>query len=114
MNGPAYEVLGSFESLKEKSPANWREGRHEQAGFEFLPDINVSIQGIDANSSSHAALRLAREIRQSLEVEFEWRDKEGAEHRGRTGRIEWTPSRVHGQRSTGDGAAVATSARRAQ
>lgn len=87
----ARKRLGSFDAVHAASGANLRNGRYEADGYRYLPQADMSIQGCDANHSCEYAFGLARAMRISLFVSFEWRDKEEASHPGRTGLIEWIP-----------------------
>jgi hypothetical protein len=89
----ALERLRSFKALQEASAARLRVGRFERDGFKYLPGAGFSIQGVDANLAWDHSLKLARAIRVSLKVLFDWREKEGAAHPGRRGVLEWRPAR---------------------
>lgn len=83
--------LGTFEAVRKATRANLRQGRFEENGYRYLPEVDFSIQGSDANNSCESAFGLARAMNIPLHVRFEWREKEEAAHPGRTGVIEWTP-----------------------
>lgn len=87
----ARKRLGSFEAVRRASQANLRQGCYEENGYKFLPEADLSIQGVDANLACDHSFRLAKAMNVSLKVMFEWRDKEGAAHPGETGVIEWSP-----------------------
>lgn len=87
----ARKRLGSFDAVRRVSQANLRQGRYEEDGYKFLPEADLSIQGVDANLACAHSFCLAKAMNISLEVRFEWRDKEGAAHPGETGIIEWSP-----------------------
>ncbi len=87
----AKEKLGSFEALRAASAANIRRGQYSESGFEYVPEAEISVQGIEAKLAWLHALKLAEATDTSLSVEFEWRDKEGAAHPGRQGRMDWSP-----------------------
>ena len=87
----ARKRLGSFEAVRRASQANLRQGCYEENGYKFLPEADLSIQGVDANLACEHSFRLAKAVNVSLKVTFEWRDKEGAAHPGETGIIEWSP-----------------------
>ena len=88
----ALKRLGSFDALTRASGARLRQGRFEEEGFKYLPDADVSIQGVDANLAWDNALRVARAIGIPIKVIFEWRQKDGAVHPGERGVLEWNPS----------------------
>lgn len=87
----AMERLGSLTAVRRVSSANMKEGRHEQEGYSYLPDSNISIQGLDSNLAWQNCLRIAKKLNLPIEVEFSWYDKEGAAHPGERGRIRWSP-----------------------
>jgi hypothetical protein len=88
----AMERLGSLTAVRRVSSANMKEGRYEQEGYSYLPDSNISIQGLDSNLAWQNCLRIAKKLELPIEVEFSWHDKEGAAHPGERGRIRWSPS----------------------
>lgn len=87
----ARKRLGPFEAVRNATHANLRRGRYEENGYKYLPEADLSIQGVDANLACDHSFRLAKAMNVSLKVTFEWRDKEGAAHPGETGVIEWSP-----------------------
>jgi hypothetical protein len=84
--------LGSFEALQKASSANLRQRKHEKDGYKYLPDADLSIQGVSANLAWKHSLAVARALNVPITVKFEWRDKEGAAHPGETGVLEWKPA----------------------
>lgn len=87
----AYQRLESFDAVRHASGANIRQGRYEENGFHYLPDIDISVQGVDANIAWDHSLGLARHLRVAIEVRFEWRSKEGAARPGQKGILAWSP-----------------------
>jgi hypothetical protein len=83
--------LGSFGALKRVSRANLRHGKYENDGYKYLPDADLSIQGVSANVAWDHSLAVARALNVSIKVTFAWRDKQGAAHPGKTGILEWKP-----------------------
>lgn len=90
----ARKRLGSFDAVCRASSARLREGRYEEEGFKYLPEAELSIQGVDANLSWDHSLKLARAVGVSVQAIFVWRDKEGAALPGKRGILEWTPTRL--------------------
>ena len=86
----ARQRLGSFEALQRVSSAHIRPGRYEQDGFHYLADADLSIQGVDSNQAWSHALGLARHLRASIRVRFEWRHKDGAARPGEAAVLEWS------------------------
>lgn len=87
----ARERLGSVEALRRKSDANVREGKYEKDGYHYLPESNISIQGVDSNIAWKHSLGLARALSMPIYIRFEWRDKEGAANPGKMAILEWEP-----------------------
>ncbi len=56
-------------------------------GFRYLESAGFSVQGQDSNRACYGALTISRKVGMSLEVEFLWREKDGASHPGKTGRV---------------------------
>jgi len=83
--------LGSFDAIQRISGAHLRPGRYEEDGFHYLPDADLSIQGVDSNFAWSHALRIARHMRVPIRARFEWRHKEGAARPGQTAILEWSP-----------------------
>ena len=64
---------------------NFVEGRKEDWGYRFIPEVGLSVQGQDANSAWRGACHLARELGIRVEVEFLWRHKRRAAFPGTKG-----------------------------
>jgi hypothetical protein len=88
----AKKRLGSFAAVKQASSARIWEGKLDERGFKFVPEANLSIQGLDSNLSWGSSLRLAKKLGVSIEVEFDWHEKDGAAHPGKRGHIRWEPA----------------------
>ena len=63
-------------------------------GYKYLPQAGLSYQGVSANAAANAIVALAKDIGATLDVGFEWRDKEQAAHPGRRARIQ-VPAPLH-------------------
>lgn len=87
----ARQRLGSFDALQRISSAHLRPGRYEEEGFHYLPDADLSIQGVDSNFAWAHSLGIARHLRMPIRVRFEWRHKEGAARPGQAAILEWSP-----------------------
>jgi hypothetical protein len=55
----------------------------------YLDDIGISIQNVEANRCWQTVIQLAKKLRGAVEVELEWRDKEGAAHPGEVATMRW-------------------------
>ena len=88
----AYAKAGSLETLLSVTHAQLRKGDHSgDSGFHFVPEIGLSIQGVDANKAWEYSRRLAQYLMVPLSARVEWRHKEGAAFPGETGLLEWKP-----------------------
>jgi hypothetical protein len=83
----AMKRVGSFEKLRRLCTVNMVEGRKEDEGYSYLPDIDISVQGQDANAACRAAVTAAQGLGVALEIGFMWRLKEAAAHPGERARI---------------------------
>lgn len=83
----AMAQAGSFERLDRMCPANLANGPKTTEGYHHLPEIDVSVQGLSAKEACAALVETARREGTGVEITFLWRDKEGAAHPGRTGRL---------------------------
>lgn len=88
----ARKRLGSFEAVRRVTGANIREGRFEENGYRFVPDADLSIQGVDANLAWDHSLRLARALEVAVQLRFEWRQKDAAAHPGQAASLKWAPA----------------------
>jgi hypothetical protein len=66
-------------------------GQKNDEGYHFLPDMNISIQGVDANKAWSLALVLAKKLNVEIAVRFRWREKDGAAYPGEGGLLQWKP-----------------------
>jgi hypothetical protein len=87
----ALRRLGSFDALKRATRARLRQGRFEDEGYKYLPEADISIQGVDSNLAWAHSLRLARALRVPLRLTVEWRDTPSAAHPGESAVLEWSP-----------------------
>jgi hypothetical protein len=62
-------------------------GRKDDEGYGYLPDIDVSVQGQDANAACRAIVVAAQGLGIGVDVGFMWRPKEGAAHPGERARL---------------------------
>ncbi|WP_293857006.1 hypothetical protein [uncultured Alsobacter sp.] len=64
--------------LKNMISANSYVGEKVDNGYKFLPEVGLSIQGLDANSAWKATYNLARTMRIKVDVVFAWQNTEKA------------------------------------
>lgn len=84
----AKEHYGDFEQLRRRCAVNIVPRAKDDDGYTYLPQAGLSYQGANANAAANAIVALAKDIGTSLDVDFEWRDKEQAAHPGRRARIQ--------------------------
>ena len=83
----AMRNAGSFEQLNRMCPVNMVPAQKTVEGYHYLPEIDVSVQGLSAKEACGALVEIARRSGTDLEITFLWRDKGGAEYPGDTGRL---------------------------
>ena len=84
----AKEHYGDFEQLRRRCAVNIVPQAKDDDGYVHLPPAGLSYQGVNANVAANAMVALAEDIGVSLDVDFEWRDKEQAANPGRRARIQ--------------------------
>jgi hypothetical protein len=77
--------IGDFNKLRRIVAINIVSGQKIDEGYHFLEDAGLSVQGQDANGAWRSVMFIAQNLKASVEVSFIWRNKEGAEHAGKTG-----------------------------
>ena len=75
------------DELRRLVPVNFVHGKKEDDGYHFVADLDLSVQGQDANSAWKGACHIARQLATPIEAEFMWRAKDGAAYPGVTGRL---------------------------
>lgn len=90
----AMKHLGSFESVHKHCPVNMVKGRKEDEGYGHLSDIDISVQGLDANGACQAVVTAAKGLGVELDIGFMWRLKEAAAHPGEKARLKMPGTRV--------------------
>ena len=87
----AFKEVRSFEELHKMTRAQIKKGSYSNEGYKFVPEIGISIQGVDADHAWPYALRLAIQMKVSVKAEIEWRNNDKAAHPGERGVMVWTP-----------------------
>ena len=87
----AFKAAGGFEELRKMTRAQVRKGAYSDEGYRFVPEIGVSIQGLDAAHAWEYTLRLAIHLKVSVKAEIEWRHNDKAAHPGERGILAWAP-----------------------
>lgn len=78
---------GNVEQLRRICPVNVVEGKKEDEGFNYLPHINISFQGQDANDACRAIVTAASALGILVDIGFMWRNKSEAAHPGERARL---------------------------
>jgi hypothetical protein len=81
--------LGSFEALRKATKSNIALGRQSGRGFRHVPEIDISIQNVDAEHAWANVLRLARQLGLEVQIDFEWLEKKEAHYPGTKGHLAW-------------------------
>ncbi|MGZ8363169.1 MAG: T4SS efffector SepA family protein [Caulobacteraceae bacterium] len=68
--------------------ANAAVGKKENAGYKYMPEVGLSIQGAEANAAFKEARNLATKNGIKFTVAFEWQNNERAAYPNRQGYIE--------------------------
>lgn len=87
----AFKKAGGFEELRKMTRAQIRKGAYSDEGYKFVPEIGVSIQGVDASHAWDYSLRLAIHLKVPVKAEVEWRHNDKAAHPGERGIMVWNP-----------------------
>jgi hypothetical protein len=85
----AFKKAGTFEALKAVTHAQVRKGEHGDSGYRYLPEIGVSVQGVDSNHAWSYSLRLAQYLKVPIWVFVEWRHNDNAAYPGKQGSLKW-------------------------
>jgi hypothetical protein len=89
----ARKNVKSDDEFKRLVTVNWFKGKKEDEGYRYLPDVNLSVQGQDANAAWRGASHIAKQLGRPIEVIFTWRVKEAAAHPGVTGKLSYKRAR---------------------
>lgn len=84
----AMKRVGTFDKLRQLCPVNMVKGRKEDEGYSYLSDIDVSVQGQDANGACRTVVTAAQGLGIAIEIGFMWRHKESAAHPGERARLQ--------------------------
>lgn len=84
----AMKRVATFDKLQKLCPVNMVNGRKEDEGYHYLPDLDISVQGQDSNGACRAVVTVVQALDIALEIGFMWRHKEGAAFPGERARIQ--------------------------
>jgi hypothetical protein len=71
------------------SGVNVKQGRKTDEGYGFLEDVDLSVQGQDANAACRGIFAIARHLKIGITIEFRWREKDGSAHPGKIAKISY-------------------------
>ena len=83
----AMKSLTDMKEVHQICLVNMVTGRKEDEGYSYLEEINISVQGQDANAACCSVVTAARRLGVSVEIGFMWRPKEDAVHPGVRARL---------------------------
>jgi hypothetical protein len=85
----AYKQISDFDKVRNLAAVNMVKGKKEDEGYHYLPTVDFSVQGQDANAAWRGVMFIAQNLKLSAEVSFLWRNKEGADHPGKPGTMRY-------------------------
>jgi hypothetical protein len=88
----AMKEVKSYEKLRQICPVNIVKGKKTNDGYNHLSDIDISVQGQDANGACRGIVTAAQALGIPLEIGFMWRHKEGAAYPGERARLKVAPN----------------------
>jgi hypothetical protein len=93
----AKKELNDFSSLRRVSGANIVDGRKEDDGYKYLVKLSLSYQGVSAEDAMRIVNRICKSLGLSWEIEFEWREKDGAFLPGQRAKISMVSGVISGE-----------------
>lgn len=81
----AFKTIGDFSKVQKIAAANMMQGRKTSEGYHYVSEIDISVQGQDANNAWRTVSFIARNLKVPAEVSFLWRNTDGAENPGKPG-----------------------------
>lgn len=77
----------SGEKLVSELQVPAKAAEYSEEGYRYFPDLGISVQGQAAQDAWREVERLAKKWAIPVEVEFQWRQNDKAQHPGRTGML---------------------------
>ncbi len=74
--------LNDLSELSKSCAINFVQGRKYNAGYRYLHDIDISVQGMSATNTCEAIVVVAQHFSVDFQITFMWRWKDGAQHPG--------------------------------
>jgi hypothetical protein len=88
----AFAKAGSFDGLRRVTRAQIVPGIRSDKGFHHIPQIELSLQNVDADHAWQHAFRLAQYLALPIKAVVEWRHNDKAAYPGERAIIEWYPA----------------------
>jgi hypothetical protein len=89
----AFQKVKSLEALQGISKCNIAKGNKRGVqGFHYVPEVDASIQGVDATKAWVLSLQLAKYCELPIEAFFTWHENPKAAFPGESGLLQWAPS----------------------
>ena len=82
----------TFDEINRMCPRTIVNGRKQDKGYRYLPDIDISVRYHAANKACSVVVALAQHLGIALDIGLEWRDKQDAVYPGERGRLRTTGS----------------------
>jgi hypothetical protein len=91
----AYDILGSYELLENRSIAQIKKDlfEHEIKSFTYCPDIGIFIQVQNANNAWKSILHILKEVGVSINIVIEWKKKNRINYKKGKHRLSWYPNK---------------------
>ncbi len=90
----AMERLRDFDRLNELYSENMIQGQKDGEGYSYIPESDISVQGLSADKACSALLTVAQSLNIELEIGFMWWRKVGATCPGEKARLRVPGSRT--------------------
>ena len=90
----AMERLRDFDRLNELNSENMIQGQKDDEGYSYIPESDISVQGLSADKACSALRTVAQSLNIELEIGFMWRRKVGATCPGEKARLRMPGSRT--------------------
>ena len=84
----AIEHFESFDEVQQLCAINMVPVVKDDEGYKYLPEAQISYQGVPANVAATAVVALAQALGASLQVDFQWRRKDQAFRPGESARLQ--------------------------
>jgi hypothetical protein len=80
------------QALRQAILVNQVEGKNEANGYRYISEAKLSVQGSEAKNAWKATIHLIKAAALSVDVVFQWENKEGAAHPGQVAHMTYAPA----------------------